>query len=114
MRERFNESWPLSRLARETRTKPRALAAAFQTIVGTTPKKYLRGVRVNQALDHLVKGEKVEFIPADVGYGSRKDMNRAFAQLFGLPPSHVRGLPARELEQLRQRLAGRRPHTQMH
>jgi AraC-like DNA-binding protein len=114
MTERFTESWPLSRLARETGTEPRALAAGFQSVFGTTPKKYLRDVRVNHALDRLLNGEKVEFIPADVGYRSRKDMNRAFAQLFGLPPSRVRGLPESELERLRQRLAGRRPYSQVH
>jgi AraC-like DNA-binding protein len=104
MRDRYDQRWTLGRLARDTGASPQELAASVRELCGITPRQYLERVRVDQAITRLQRGDKIEFIPADVGYGSRKNMNGAFRRVVGLCPSRIRALSESEIEVLKQRI----------
>lgn len=107
MRARYAERWPLSRLARETGTNPQELAVSVREQFGITPRQYLERVRLGQAIIRVRRGDKIEFIPGEVGYGSRKNMNAAFTRVVGLRPSQIRSLSEEDVEMVRQLIARR-------
>lgn len=100
MRGRFAEHWPLGRLAREAGTTPEDLKPSFHGVFGIRPREYLQRVRVKEAVKCLQRGDKVEFIPADVGYRSRKNMNAAFRRVVGLAPSSARAMQEEDVAAL--------------
>lgn len=67
-------------------------------------REYLARVRVAKAITPIVNGERIDPISLEMGYGSRKNFNAAFARVLGLPPSALRALPFSETRTLRERL----------
>ena len=61
-------------------------AELFAQIVGQPPAAYLSGYRINLARDALQRGDKLERIAQNVGYGSAAALSRAFSADTGLSP----------------------------
>ncbi len=82
----------LTTLARRCASNHTTLEQLFQTHLGLSVFGYLREQRLQQARRLLeAGGHSVEAVSARVGYGSARNLARAFRQRFGLPPGAVTG-----------------------
>ncbi|WP_217142326.1 GlxA family transcriptional regulator [Streptomyces sp. AC627_RSS907] len=78
-------------LAARVRLSPRHFARTFQAETGTTPGRYVDGVRLEHARRLLVDtGDGVEEISRACGYGTPEAMRRAFVKTLGTPPAEYR------------------------
>ena len=74
-------------LARQVGTNRLKLNQGFHQVYGTTPFKYLRDCRLNQARRLLMTTDMaVESVAAAVGYSSRNHFAKAFRRQTGLNP----------------------------
>ncbi|MEM1256533.1 MAG: helix-turn-helix transcriptional regulator [Cyanobacteria bacterium P01_H01_bin.21] len=74
-------------LARKVGTNRLKLNQGFHQVYGTTPFKYLRDCRLNQARRLLMTTDmSVESVAAAVGYSSRNHFAKAFRRQTGLNP----------------------------
>jgi AraC-like DNA-binding protein len=65
-----------------------ALAERFETMLNTSPMRYLREWRLCQASVALATSNKaIASIADEAGYGTEAAFNRAFSRLFGAPPA---------------------------
>lgn len=58
----------------------------FQVIYGTTPRQYLRDIRINKAKELLKKGIPALQVCFEVGYDSLSTFSNAFKRGTGLSP----------------------------
>jgi transcriptional regulator GlxA family with amidase domain len=78
-------------LARRASMSPRHLARVFAEGVGTTPARYVEGVRVEVARRRLEESsDSIEAIAAGCGFGTTETLRRAFARHFGVAPADYR------------------------
>jgi AraC family transcriptional regulator len=64
----------------------------FRRVVGCTPYRYLRGVRLRRAaLALTVTRQPVAAIALEAGFGDISTFNAYFRQVFGVVPSQLRG-----------------------
>src|SRR5262249_60701315 len=82
----------LARLVGLTRSE---LSAAFLGFVGQTIREYINTVRLRNALDKVLRGDKIETIAMVVGYRSRTTFYRHFQKVTGLTPAALRRASAR-------------------
>lgn len=78
--------WTLESLAGEAGMSRSRFAELFAQIVGQPPAAYLSGYRIQLARDALQRGDKLERIAQNVGYGSAAALSRAFSADTGLSP----------------------------
>ena len=85
------EDCSVAALARRAAMSPRHLARVFAEDVGSTPARYVEGVRVEVARRRLEESnDSVELIAGECGFGTTETMRRAFARHLGLPPAEYR------------------------
>ncbi|MFD9583773.1 GlxA family transcriptional regulator [Streptomyces sp. NPDC059980] len=78
-------------LAARARLSPRHFARAFQAETGTTPGRYVEGVRLEHARRLLEDtSDGVEEISRASGYGTPEAMRRAFVKTLGSAPAEYR------------------------
>lgn len=88
---RFDEPWPLERLARAAGTSRATLLRGFQAEVGRTPTQFLTARRLAAAASMLERTSmSLEEIATHVGYGSAFSFSKAFKRERGVAPSSVR------------------------
>lgn len=76
-----------------------AFHRAFKEVVGESPLRYLKQLRLNTARNLITyKGEPAYLAARHVGYESANQFSREFKRYFGLPPSRVAELPYSALE----------------
>lgn len=78
--------WTLESLAAVAGMSRSRFAELFAQIVGQPPAAYLSSYRINLARDALQRGDKLERIAQNVGYGSAAALSRAFSADTGLSP----------------------------
>ena len=54
--------------------------------MGTPPSTYLAGYRITLAQDALRRGDKLDRVAQQVGYGSAAALSRAFSSVCGVSP----------------------------
>jgi AraC-like DNA-binding protein len=87
----FARSLRIDALARERGLSPRRLQRDFITLTGTSVQEYVTKLRVDAAVQLLkTTDDKVESIARDVGWSSRKNLNRAIMRFYGLSPASIR------------------------
>jgi transcriptional regulator GlxA family with amidase domain len=78
-------------LADRAGMSPRHLARTFTEQVGTTPARYVEGVRVEIARRRLEESsDPVERVAASCGFGTTETMRRSFIRTVGVPPAEYR------------------------
>jgi AraC-like DNA-binding protein len=83
-----NRAWTLETLARDVGLSRSSLAERFETLLKTSPMRYLRAWRLHLASFQLVTTElAIATIAHEAGYGSEAAFNRAFSRIRGVPPA---------------------------
>lgn len=70
----------------------------FQTIYGTTPRQYLRDVRIHKAKELIRKGGAIAQVCYEVGYDSLPTFSNAFKKGTGHSPKKYQQLQYSNLE----------------
>jgi AraC-like DNA-binding protein len=88
--------WTVDQLAREVGLSRSAFAQRFGTLVGTTPSRYLRELRIDRAAGLLRDTDTpLAQIAHEVGYSTDHALSKAFAGARGRAPGayrrHLRG-----------------------
>jgi AraC-like DNA-binding protein len=78
--------WTLETLAARAGMSRSRFAEVFSQVVGETPAAYLAQYRITLAQQALLRGEGLERIAQQVGYGSAAALSRAFAAHSGAAP----------------------------
>lgn len=78
--------WTLESLAGVAGMSRSRFAEVFAQVVGQPPSSYLAAYRITLAQDALRRGDKLDRIAQDVGYGSAAALSRAFTSVGGLSP----------------------------
>jgi transcriptional regulator GlxA family with amidase domain len=77
-------------LASAAAVSPRHLSRLFQQELGTTPARWVEGVRVEAAQRLLLAGHSVTSAATHSGLGSDETLRRAFARHLGTTPTEYR------------------------
>lgn len=78
--------WTLEVLAARAGMSRSRFAEVFAQVVGQPPAAYLAGFRITLAQDALQRGDRLERIAQQVGYGSAAALSRAFTGMCGVSP----------------------------
>jgi AraC-like DNA-binding protein len=80
--------WSLDELAAASGLSRSVLADRFQTVLGTSPIRYIRDWRLYLAsLILSTTKQAIAAIAYETGYGTEAAFNRAFSRAFGSPPA---------------------------
>lgn len=82
--------WTLDVLAARAGMSRSRFAEVFAQVVGQPPAAYLAAFRITLAQDALQRGEHLERIAQQVGYGSAPALSRAFTGVCGVSPREWR------------------------
>ena len=85
-----DRDWTLDKMAQTAAMSRARFAARFHEVVGMTPGAYLGDWRLGLAKSMLLKGETVQTIAAEVGYGSASALSRVFSSRCGMSPTEWR------------------------
>ena len=91
MRAQLHAPLPLEAVARKAGLSTSRLHALFRSRLGTSPQRYLAGLRMAQAA-RLLAGSRLPIaeIALSIGYGDQSAFSRAFRREFGKPPAAYR------------------------
>ena len=87
---RPEHDWTLDKMAEIALMSRARFAERFHEVVGMTPGAYLSDWRLGLAKSMLLKGESVQTIALDVGYGSASALSRVFSSRCGMSPTEWR------------------------
>lgn len=90
MRERLSDDLSVDHLAAKAAMSPRNFARAYAAETGVTPAKAVERMRAEAARVALEKGDAIQAIARDTGFGDPERMRRAFIRLYGTPPAAMR------------------------
>jgi transcriptional regulator GlxA family with amidase domain len=91
MRRHLREPFGLTALARGVGASTRTLARRVQTSLATTPARWVRRVRAEEARRLLETSRlPIERIAEEVGFGSALSMRRTVVALYGATPRELR------------------------
>lgn len=80
--------WSVQVLAAESGVSRSALAERFETVLATSPMRYVRDWRLCLASVALSTTRKtIAAIAEEAGYGTEAAFNRAFSRSYGIPPA---------------------------
>ena len=92
MEKFYCEKIELDKIARAACLSRFHFIRLFKTIYGTTPRQYLRDVRINNAKVLIKKGFPVIQVCFEVGYDSLPTFSSAFKRGTGLSPKEYQKL----------------------
>lgn len=79
-------AWTLETLAAHAGMSRSRFAEVFSQVVGETPAAYLAQYRITLAQQALLRGQALERIAQEVGYGSAAALSRSFSAVCGVSP----------------------------
>ncbi len=89
IRKSPERAWTLGALAREAGMSRSTFAARFHEVIGVSPVKHLRDVRMKHAAEGLATGDlTVKEAARRTGYTSSSAFSVAFKRRFGEPPQN--------------------------
>jgi len=81
-----DKDWTLDSLAATAGMSRSRFAETFTQVVGQPPARYVAAFRITLAQQALLRGEGLDRIAQQVGYGSAAALSRAFAAVSGSSP----------------------------
>lgn len=85
---RFADEWTLASLAQKVGVSASFLSGQFSHFVGTSPMRYLRRLRMDQAVLLLYNRDlRIGDVAFSVGYKDIFHFSKSFKQTFGMSPS---------------------------
>lgn len=91
MHERYNQPLPVTDLAKECRLSLFRFIHKFKDVTGTTPVKYITGIRMNEAKRLLLETSlQIKEVASIVGYDNPLYFSRVFCSVVGMSPSQYR------------------------
>jgi transcriptional regulator GlxA family with amidase domain len=91
LRERIEQQWTLSSLAREVHLSRSQLVRAFDAAAGFSPMTYLRHIRVERMARLLVSTDlSIAEAAGAVGWTDPNYASRCFRTLYGMSPTEFR------------------------
>lgn len=94
MHEEPATGWTLETLAARAGMSRSRFAEVFSRVVGETPAAYLAQYRITLAQQAILRGERLERVAQQVGYGSAAALSRSFSAISGVSPTAWRRLSA--------------------
>lgn len=83
--------WQVEELAQKASLSRSAFAQRFKELLGDTPVNYVTKVRIQKAMELLVRTEEsIERIAETVGYATGFALSKAFKRIAGMSPQHYR------------------------
>jgi AraC-like DNA-binding protein len=80
--------WSVQSLARESGLSRSSLTERFETVLKTSPMRYVRDWRLCLAGIALgTTGKSIASVAVEAGYGTEAAFTRAFTRAYGLPPA---------------------------
>jgi AraC-like DNA-binding protein len=91
------QEWTVNNLSSESGVSRSTLMERFETVLGTSPMRYVRDWRLCLASIELTSGKRpIVRVAEDAGYGTEAAFSRAFSRAYGMPPAawrqHARNL----------------------
>lgn len=84
--EQPQDAWTLERLAQTAGMSRTAFANHFRQVLGVTPGDYLADWRLTLAQSGLRQGRSLQWLAAELGYGSASALSRLFVARCGQSP----------------------------
>lgn len=89
--DHLEQDLPVDKLAAKAGMSPRNFARVFVQDTGTTPARFVEGLRVEAARRRLEESrDKLEKIATDCGFGSLNSLRRSFLRILHVPPTDYR------------------------
>ncbi len=86
--EQPHRDWDVAALARDCGLSRSTLMQRFETVLNTSPMRYVRDWRLCLAGIALSSSDKpIALVAHEAGYGAEAAFNRAFARSHGMPPA---------------------------
>jgi AraC-like DNA-binding protein len=83
--------WQVEELAQKAGLSRAAFAERFKVLLGDTPLNYVTKVRIQKAMEHLVRSEEtIEQISERVGYATGFALSKAFKRVTRVSPQQYR------------------------
>ena len=86
----FDEPVTLAQLAELSALSVSRFATAFRQQFGSSPYRYLCGLRIERAQALLLAGVPGSVVAAEVGFFDQSHLSRRFQELVGKPPGAFR------------------------
>lgn len=96
------EDWTLDSLAATAGMSRSRFAETFTQVVGQPPARYVAAFRITLAQQALLRGDGLDRIAQQVGYGSAAALSRAFAAVSGSSPRVWRRGATSDRQQVKQ------------
>ncbi|MCL6458444.1 MAG: AraC family transcriptional regulator [Gorillibacterium sp.] len=91
MHEKYNQNLVVTNLAQECGLSLFRFIHKFKVVTGTTPVKYITGIRINEAKKLLSESSlNVREVASIVGYENPFYFSRVFHSTVGIPPSQYK------------------------
>jgi len=91
MHERYNQNLTVADLAQTCSLSPFRFIHKFKAVTGTTPMKYMTGIRIDEAKKLLSETSlNVREVASIVGYENPLYFSRVFCKAVGIPPSRYK------------------------
>ncbi len=91
--ENYTENVTLTELSKKMNISPTAISKIFNSSTGITIPSFINWLRVSAAADMLTSTkDNITEISGKVGFGTIRNFNRSFLEIFGVTPSNYREL----------------------
>jgi len=102
----FEKDISLNLLASHVNYSPFHLCRIFQRHTGKSIHQYLKELRLRTALEFATQpNTDLSYLALQVGFSSHSHFTEAFRKTFGIPPTHLRGVSRKKINELKRKIS---------